>query len=148
MKREAQAQLKHLRMGPQKVRLVTGLVRGLNVDEALAQLAFSSKHAARPIKKLLESAIANAEHNHEMERTSLVIKNIIVDGGPVLHRWMPRAHGSASPLRKRSSHITVTLEGETKAITKKKEEKKNDDVEGEVVEEPKKAVKKTTKSKK
>ncbi|MFA6427579.1 MAG: 50S ribosomal protein L22 [Candidatus Magasanikbacteria bacterium] len=130
MKVTTTAQLNHLRMSPQKVRLVTGLIKGMDAQKAIAQLMFSKKHAARPIKKLLESAIANAKHNHEISKETLTVENVVVNQGPVLHRWMPRAQGRATPLRKRSSHVILTLSGvqenkkEIKKEIKKTDEKK------------------------
>jgi len=97
-------------MSPKKVRLVADLVRGMDVSAAQAQLTFLKKDAARPVLKLILSAKANAVHNFKLGGDDLFIKTITVDGGPVLHRWMPRAFGRATPLRKRSSHITVVLE--------------------------------------
>jgi len=131
MKIETKAQLNFLRMSPQKVRLIAGLIRGLNVSDALTQLTFSGKRAAHPVKKLLESAIANARHNHNAKEETLKIETIFVNEGPTLRRWMPRAMGRATPLRKRSSHITIVLSGEadeSKEVKKevKKENKKAD----------------------
>lgn len=97
-------------MSPKKVRLVTDLVKGMDIDKAEAQLRFVNKAAARPVLKLLQSAKANAEHNFKLETSGLFVKSIIVDGGPVLHRWRPRAFGRATPIRKRSSHVTLVLE--------------------------------------
>lgn len=97
-------------MSPKKVRLVTDLVKGMDIDKAEVQLRFVRKAAARPVLKLLRSAKANAEHNFKLEPSGLFIKSIIVDGGPVLHRWRPRAFGRATPIRKRSSHITLVLD--------------------------------------
>lgn len=108
---ETTATLKNLRLAPRKVRLVTDLIKGMSALEAAAQLEFSRKHAARAVLKLLRSAIANAEHNHKMSVQTLVIKNAVVDGGATLHRWMPRAMGRATPIRKRTAHITLTLTG-------------------------------------
>ena len=118
MKVQTKAQLNFLRMTPQKVRLVAGLVRGLEVSRALEQLQFSSKQAALPVKKLIESAIANAKHNHNIKEETLKIETIFVNEGSVLKRWMPRAMGRATPLRKKSSHITVILSGEAEEIKK------------------------------
>lgn len=115
------AKLNSLRMSPQKVRLVTGLVRKMGVEEALAQLSFLQKDAALPVKKLLESGIANAKHNYNIEKDKLKIENITVDEGKILYRWMPRAMGRATPLRKRSSHITLILIGEKEEETVKKD---------------------------
>ncbi|OGM01281.1 50S ribosomal protein L22 [Candidatus Uhrbacteria bacterium RIFOXYC2_FULL_47_19] len=131
---EVIAKARFIRISPKKVRLVADLVRGLDVSSAEAQLKFIRKAAARPVLKVVMSAKANAEHNFKMEGESLFIKSITVDGGPVLHRWMPRAFGRATPLRKRSSHITVILgdrlaEGLPQAVTKavvKKDSKKNE----------------------
>ncbi|OGH64826.1 MAG: 50S ribosomal protein L22 [Candidatus Magasanikbacteria bacterium RIFCSPHIGHO2_01_FULL_41_23] len=108
---ETTATLKNLHLAPRKVRLVTDLIKGMSAIEAAQQLEFSRKHAARSILKLLRSAIANAEHNHKMAIQTLIIKNAVVDGGATLHRWMPRAMGRATPIRKRTSHITITLVG-------------------------------------
>ncbi|PLX28717.1 50S ribosomal protein L22 [Candidatus Parcubacteria bacterium] len=154
MKAQATAHLKFLRMSPQKVRLVAGLVRGLKVEDALVQLTFSKKRAAAPIKKLIESAIANADHNHDLKKDTLVIETIFVNEGSTLRRWMPRAMGRATPLRKRSSHITLVLAGEVdeaaqkaKNTKKEKKEKEVEKVEEVKTEEPKakKEVKKETK---
>lgn len=117
MKVQATAKLKQLRTSPRKVRLLIDLVRGMSTEEALAQLMFSKKTAALPVKKLIESAIANAVHNYEADPRTLIISKAFVDGGSTLHRWMPRAFGRASKIKKRTSHITVVVEGE--AIEKK-----------------------------
>jgi large subunit ribosomal protein L22 len=107
----AKALLWNLRMAPLKVRLVAGLVRGCSVDQALRQLAVSSKAAARPVRKLIESAVANATNNHGMEREGLRIQSITVDGGEIVKRSTPKAHGRATPIRHRASHVTVVLSG-------------------------------------
>ena len=108
---ETTATLKNLRLAPRKVRLVTDLIKGMTALEAATQLEFSRKHAARIVLKLLRSAMANAGHNYKMSVNTLVIKNAVVDGGATLHRWMPRAMGRATPIRKRTAHITITLSG-------------------------------------
>lgn len=105
----AKAKLRFLRMSPRKVRLVADLVRGKRVNDALAQLSFSKKAAARPVRKLIESAVANAVENHKLEREALYIKEIMVDGGPTMKRFRPRAHGRAGMIRKRMSHVQVVL---------------------------------------
>jgi len=152
MKVQTKAQLNHLRMTPQKVRLVAGLVRGLDVTKALEQLQFSSKQAALPVKKLIESAVANAKHNHNIKEETLKIETIFVNEGSVLKRWMPRAMGRATPLRKKSSHITVVLSGEADEVKQapKKEVKAVKTEKEAVVEkvEKKKTVKKVTKENK
>lgn len=107
---EVIAKAKYIRMSPRKVRLIANLARGLRVGEALRQLKFVRKDAARPTRKIIESAVANAEHNFKLKKDSLYIKKIFVDGGPTLKRWHPRAHGRAAPIRKRSCHITVILD--------------------------------------
>ena len=135
-------------MTPQKVRLVAGLVRGLDVNKALEQLQFSSKQAALPVKKLIESAVANAKHNHNVKEETLKVETIFVDEGSVLKRWMPRAMGRATPLRKKSSHITVVLSGEadeTKKSSKKEKEVKVEETETKVEKTEKKITKKDKK---
>lgn len=106
---EVKATVKHLKMSPRKVRLVVDLVRGLEINKALSQLKFSQKIATKPLAKLIDSAVANAVHNYELEKDNLFIKTIRVDEGKTLHRWTPKAHGRATPIRKRSSHIHITL---------------------------------------
>ncbi|MBN1585228.1 50S ribosomal protein L22 [Candidatus Uhrbacteria bacterium] len=113
---EVIAKARYIRMSPRKVRLLAGLIRGMDAVRAEAQLGFSAKAAARPVLKLLRSAIANAEHNHKLDRGGLFVKTITVDGGPVLKRWRARAHGRAAPIKKRTSHINIVLaerEGES-----------------------------------
>ncbi len=106
-------------MSPRKVRLVVDAVRGMAVAPALAQLTFMSRAAARPVKKLLESAIANAEHNFKLDREGLYIKAALVNQGPTLKRWRPRAMGAAAPILKRTSHVTLVLESKTGAKKEK-----------------------------
>ncbi|MDH5179292.1 MAG: 50S ribosomal protein L22 [Gammaproteobacteria bacterium] len=106
---EVAARLKHARISPQKCRLVADQVRGLPVERALEILAFSSKKAAGIIKKVLESAIANAEHNEGADIDELKVKTIFVDQGPTMRRWRPRAKGRVNHIIKRTSHITVMV---------------------------------------
>lgn len=106
---EVQAQLRHLRIAPRKVRLVVNAVRGLSVQQADTQLRFMMKASARPVRKLLQSAVANAEHNYKLRAEQLWIKSITVGDGLTLHRWQPRAMGRAVPIRKRASHVMVVL---------------------------------------
>jgi large subunit ribosomal protein L22 len=106
---EVKAKLNNLRMSPRKVRLVAGLVRGKKVAPALDQLTFSPKWSSLPLAKLLKSAIANATNNFGLQTDNLFIKTLTVDGGATLKRWMPRAQGRATPLNKRTSHITIVL---------------------------------------
>lgn len=111
-KMQTTAKLRSLRMTPRKVRLLIDLIRGMKTQEAINQLNFSTKQAAKPVLKLLQSAIANAKHNHNMNEETLLIKTAFVDGGRTLHRSMPRAMGRATPIRKRTANITLVLEGE------------------------------------
>lgn len=104
------AKLRQAHITPQKARLVADQVRGLRVDRALNILKFSNKKAAALIKKVLESAIANAEHNDGADVDELRVKTIMVDEGPIMKRWMPRARGRANEIFKRTSHITLVVE--------------------------------------
>ncbi len=106
---EVKAKLKNLRIAPRKTRLVADLIRGLPVNEAEAQLLMSPKRAAQALLKLLRSAIFNAKNNHKLDEQKLFIKEIRVDEGPRLKRWMPRARGSVSLIQKKSSHVTLVL---------------------------------------
>jgi len=106
---EALAKHNFARISPQKARLVADLIRGKSVDQALEILTFSNKKAADLIKKVLESAIANAEHNEGADIDDLSVAKIFVDEGPVMKRIMPRAKGRADRILKRSSHITVVV---------------------------------------
>lgn len=96
-------------MSPRKVRLVTGLVRGMNTARADRQLQLLNKAAASVVLKLLRSAVANAKNNFQHSGEGLSIISLRVDGGPVLYRYRPRAQGRAAPIRKRTSHITLVL---------------------------------------
>ncbi len=107
---EVRANARYIRMSPRKVRLVVDAVRGKHVDAAITQLRFLNKAAALPVLKLLQSAVANAEHNFKLDRGSLYVKAIAADGGPVLKRWRARAFGRAATIRKRTSHISVVLD--------------------------------------
>lgn len=110
---EVKASLKYLRISPRKVRLVTNLIKNLTVKKAEAYLTQSSKRCSKYLLKLLKSAVSNAEHNFHLNKDNLYVKFIRVDEGPALKRMRPRARGAAYLLRKRSSHIFLTLE-ETK----------------------------------
>lgn len=106
---EVKASLRRLRMAPRKVRLVVDYIRGLSVGEAEKRLKFLKKDAALPVLKLLKSAIANAQHNFQLEPDKLIVKRITADGGMTLKRWRPRAFGRAAPIRKRTTHINLIL---------------------------------------
>lgn len=103
------AKLKYARLSPQKMRLVADQIRGLPVERALNILSFSNKKAAVIIKKVVESAVANAEHNDGADIDELKISAICVDQGPTLKRLRPRARGRADRIIKRMSHVTVTV---------------------------------------
>ena len=104
-----QAHAKYIRISSRKVKIVIDLIRGKNVDEALAILQYTPKAAAPVVAKVLNSAVANAVNNHGMRAESLVVKATYVDEGPTLKRIRPRAKGSASRINKRTSHITVIV---------------------------------------
>ena len=106
---EAKAVARHIRIAPRKVRQEIDLIRGKDVGEAEAILQFVPNRAAKPVYKLLRSAVANAEQNHQMDTDSLYISAAYVDEGPILKRFRPRAHGRADRIDKRLSHITVVL---------------------------------------
>jgi large subunit ribosomal protein L22 len=104
------AQLNDYRQSPRKVRLVASLIKGKSADKAIAMLGVTIKEASGPIKKLIESAIANAKNNFHIDRAELYIKEVQVNPGTVMKRSMPRARGSAYPVRKRTSHISLILD--------------------------------------
>jgi large subunit ribosomal protein L22 len=106
----AVARARHVRMSPRKVRRVIDLVRGQRAVDALTVLRFDEHAASEPVYKVVASAIANAEHNLELDRETLVIATAYVDEGKTLPRIRPRAQGRAYRIRKRTSHITVELE--------------------------------------
>lgn len=106
---EVKAKTKFIRTSPQKLRLVTNIVKGMKTTEAINQLTFIKKEAKTVVIKLINSAIANATNNFNLDKDNLFIKEIRVDEGATLKRWMPRAHGRATPIRKRTSHIMLTL---------------------------------------
>ena len=109
---KARAQAKYVRQSPYKVRLVLDLVRGMPVEDAMATLDFTNRRAAATIKKVLESAVANAEHNFALDADELFVAEAYADEGPTLKRWRPRARGRATRIRKRTSHITIVLADE------------------------------------
>ncbi|MFA6198481.1 MAG: 50S ribosomal protein L22 [Patescibacteria group bacterium] len=117
---EVTANLYHYRSSSLKVRLATQFVRGLPVAKAQAQLQFSPRAAAKPILKLLNSAIANAEHNHKMSTEGLYIKELLVTEGATLKRFRPRAFGRAGTIRKRTVHVTLVLADRNAGKTKEK----------------------------
>jgi len=112
------AKLSYLRISPRKVRLVADLIRGKQVQEATGILNFTNKKAARNILKLLNSAISNAS-NFQLNKSDLYVSKILVNEGPVDKRWRARARGQAASIKKRTSHVSIILEGEKKEVKKK-----------------------------
>lgn len=108
--KEIKAHLNYLRISPRKVRLVSDLIKGKKIKDAENILKNTIKRSASPILKLLNSAVANAKHNFQIDRGSLLIKTVLINKGPTLKRSLPRARGMTTPINKRSSHITIILE--------------------------------------
>jgi len=106
---QATAKLSHARISAQKCRLVADQIRGLPVERALEVLTYSQKKAAQMVRKVLESAIANAEHNEGADVDELRVATVCVDEGPTMKRWRARAKGRANQILKRTSHIQVTV---------------------------------------
>lgn len=109
MQYEMSAIHRHARVSPQKARLVADQIRGLSANEAIQILTFSKKSAAHLVKKVLTSAIANAEHNAGLDADELVVKAVTVDEGPRLKRFRARARGRANQIIKRTSHIKIQV---------------------------------------
>lgn len=106
---QAKAIARTVRIAPRKVRLVVDLIRGKQVGEAIAILRLTPRSASPVVEKLLKSAIANAEHNYDMDINNLVVSEVFVDEGPTMKRFRPRAQGRASQINKRTSHITLVV---------------------------------------
>ncbi len=123
-KTEVICKAKFIRIAPRKTRLVAALVRGMSVAQARTQLQFSDKQAAKPMLKAINSAVANAVHNHKMDADSLFVSRAIVDEGPKIKRFTPRAQGRATPIRLRMSHITVAVSPRVQAEAVAKPSKK------------------------
>ncbi|MCE2486655.1 MAG: 50S ribosomal protein L22 [Desulfurellaceae bacterium] len=107
---EVKAIARQVRMSPRKARLVADLIRGKRVEEALLVLRFTPKKAASILAKTLRSAIANATDTQNVDPDDLYVKRVHIDGGAMLKRFRPRAHGRATPIRKRTSHFTVVVD--------------------------------------
>ena|SRR5215218_3286893 len=103
------AKARYVRIAPRKARLIADQVRGMHIEQARALLEFSPRGAAEPIHKLINSAAANAENNHDLIGDEMRVSSITVDEGPTLRRFRPRAMGRATPINKRTSHIAVAL---------------------------------------
>jgi large subunit ribosomal protein L22 len=106
---QAKAAANFVRIAPRKARLVVDLIRGKAVGDAIAILRHTPKTASPIVEKILNSAIANAEHNYSMDPNNLVVSQVYVNEGPTMKRFMPRAQGRASKINKRTSHITVVV---------------------------------------
>ncbi len=107
---QIKASANRIRVAPRKARLIANLVRGLKTDEAINQLNYNIKKSSPPILKLIKSALANASNNYGLDKKNFFIKEIRVDEGPTIKRWMPRAHGRATPIRKKMSNIRIVLQ--------------------------------------
>jgi len=119
---EARATARYVRVTPRKVNLVLDLVRGRAVEEALTTLSFSKRHVAKKIEKTMRSAVANAvQADSSVDVEDLYVKEALVGPGPIMKRWLPRAQGRATPILKRTSHITIVVDArETKGKKTKK----------------------------
>ena len=118
------AKLKYLRIAPRKVRLVADLVRGKKVEDAAITLRYTFKKASDPVLRTLNSAIASAKDNFQLEESDLYISKITVDEGPKLKRWRARARGMAYEIQKKTSHITIELDSKRRADVKKVKKQK------------------------
>ena len=115
----AQSTARYARIAPQKARRMVDLIRGLPAREAQTVLRFSPQAASETVGKVLDSAIANAEHNHSLDVEALVVTSAFVDEGPMLKRFRPRAQGRAYRIRKRTSHITVVVSEDSTPVGKR-----------------------------
>ena len=119
-RRLVRARARYVRTSARKARLVSGHLRGKSVQDARAILAFTPREVARDWSKLLESAVANAESNHELLEADLIVRDAYADEGPTIKRFRPRAMGRATPIRKRTSHLTIALTPDTRTRTTKR----------------------------
>jgi ribosomal protein L22 len=119
-RRVVRAHARYVRTSARKARMVCGHLRGKSVQEARAILAFTPREVARDWSKLLESAVANAESNHELLEDELIVREAFADEGPTIKRFRPRAMGRATPIRKRTSHLTIALTTDTAQRTTKR----------------------------
>lgn len=109
MSETATARIRYLRVAPRKARLVADLIRGKKVQQALDMLAFTNRYVAGDFRKLIRSALANAEQKGGMDPDNLIVKTVMVDQGPTMKRWQARARGTAFKIEKKTSHITLVL---------------------------------------
>ncbi|MBW1709282.1 MAG: 50S ribosomal protein L22 [Deltaproteobacteria bacterium] len=107
---EARAVIKYVRIAPRKMRIVAENIKGHSVEKAITQLNFTPKKAARILLKALNSALANAEQNSQIDVDTLYVKRVYIDEGPMAKRWRPRAMGRATRILKRTSHVTIILD--------------------------------------
>ena len=142
---DVRAKARYVRVSPRKVRLVLDAVRNLNPEKAVIHLSLMPQKAARPVRKLISSAIANAENNFKLNKGDLQIKSLVADEGPTLKRWRPRAFGRAAMIRKRTSHISVILTDGKEEAVEKKEVKKDVQVKADEKKDKEVVEKKTTK---
>ncbi len=140
---EIKVQLRHLRIAPRKVGLIANLVRGMSAAKAEEQLRYTKRAAGLPVLKLLLSGIANAEQQYKLNKSQLYLKSITVGDGVTLKRWMPRAQGRATPIRKRASHVVIVLSD--KPLPKKGSKKVKTGKKAAATKPAKETVKKTTK---
>ena len=119
-RRVVRARARYVRTSARKARMVCVHIRGKSVEEARAILAFTPREVARDWSKLLESAVANAESNHELLQDDLIVREAYADEGPTIKRFRPRAMGRATPIRKRTSHLTITLTAAAETRNKRK----------------------------
>ncbi len=106
---EAKAVLRQVRISPRKMRIIANLVRGRRVDDAMAMLKSTPKRSGEVIRKLLLSAVANAEHKGQTDVDSLIVRGCSIDNGPIIKRWMARAMGRANRIQRRTSNVTVIV---------------------------------------
>lgn len=119
---EIKGHLRYLRIAPRKVRLIANLIRGMDVDKAELELKHFARRPAEPLLKLLKSAVANAKHNFQLGE-GLYVKQVLVDEGPPLKRFRARAFGRAAPIKKRTSHISITLDTRGKDVAPRRKKK-------------------------
>ncbi len=117
------AYLKSLRIAPRKVRLVASVLKGRDAMSAKHQLRYLPKRSSLPLSKLIDSALANAQNNFGLVKENMRVKDVVVDGGPVLKRFKPKGFGSTSPIAKRTSHVTVILEEKVPGLKSEKKAK-------------------------
>lgn len=109
MKEQVQALTRYVRMSPRKMQHIVRVIRGLPVQDALDTLRFIPRKSARLVEKTLKSAVANAENNHNLSADTLIVASAVIENGTPLKRWIPAPRGQAHPIRKRTSHIRITL---------------------------------------